>query len=150
MIWTAEAEEGEAAREHIIVVQYDGEAQTDAFLAIAKQASALVQGGHANLGMGVVSILGFDDSYRIFEASCLESLTALKLGTIAHSGVAVVHEKPAMHQHSIGSALHVSSSELGRTCVTPACARQCTSQAGSSYCLPTLHTVHDEFQAGHL
>ena len=73
----AETEDGEAAREHIIVVQYDGEAQTEAFLGVAKQACSLVQSGSANLGMGVVSILGFDDSYRIFEARRLQLPTSL-------------------------------------------------------------------------
>ena len=51
------------------MLQFDGECQTEAFLSIAKQAVSLVESGDGAMGLGIVSILGFEDSYRILEAS---------------------------------------------------------------------------------
>lgn len=63
----AEAEEGEAEREHHIVLQYDGEVQTKAFVALAQQVAPIVQGSNGSLGVGIVSILGFEDTYRLLQ-----------------------------------------------------------------------------------
>ena len=64
----AEAEEGEAEREHHVVLQYDGEVQTKAFVALAQQVGSVTQASNGALGIGIVSILGFEDTYRLLQA----------------------------------------------------------------------------------
>ena len=64
----AEAEEGEAEREHTLVLQYDGPCQTKAFAQLATQACTVAKASNGAVGLGVVSILGFEDTYRHLQA----------------------------------------------------------------------------------
>ena len=49
------------------MLQYDGDVQTKAFVGLAEQVGAITQASNGSLGIGIVSILGFEDTYRILE-----------------------------------------------------------------------------------
>ena len=104
----AEAEEGEAEREHTVVLQYDGVCQTQAFAQLADQASTVTRASSGALGLGIVSILGFEDSFRNLQARApthapCQTAERCWLAASQIAGVLPARPSPSCSLHAPGS-----------------------------------------------